>query len=307
MIAHPKIDPVTGELFTLSYNAIHKPYLKYFKFSPNGTKSPDVEIQLNQPTMMHDFAITENYVIIPDHQLVFNISEMITGGSPVIYDENKVARFGVLDKSAKNDEEIKWVEVPNCFCFHLWNSWEDKDTGEIVVIGSCMSPADSIFNECDQGLKSILSEIRLNLKTGKSTRRPIISCKDQVNLEAGMVNQKYLGRKTKYAYLAIAEPWPKVCGFAKVDLSNGEVKKYFYGDEMYGGEPLFLNREPNNYAIEDDGYVLAFVHNERNLESELRIVNAVSLEVEAVIKLPSRVPYGFHGTFVRAKDLANQA
>ncbi|KAM7492465.1 hypothetical protein LguiA_035386 [Lonicera macranthoides] len=239
MIAHPKVDPVTGVLFTLSYNAIHKPYLKCFKFSPNGTKSPHVKIQLNQPTMMHDFAITENYVIIPDQQLVFNISEMMAGGSPLIFDKKKVPRFGVLNKIAKNDEEIKWLEVPNSFCFHLWNSWEDRDTGEIIVVGSCMSPAESIFHECDEG----------------------------------MVNQKYLGRKTKYAYLAIAEPWPKVSGFAKVDLSNGEVKKYFYGDEMYG----------------------AFVHNERNLESELPIVNAVSLKVKAVIKLPSRVPCGFHG------------
>ncbi|KAL1815807.1 9-cis-epoxycarotenoid dioxygenase NCED1, chloroplastic-like [Daucus carota subsp. sativus] len=306
MIAHPKIDPDTKELIALSYNVIQKPYLKYFRVSPDGVKSDDVDIELADPTMMHDFAITENFVVIPDQQVVFKISEMIQGGSPVVYDKNKVSRFGVLDKYAKDGSGIKWVEVPDCFCFHLWNAWEDEESDEIVVIGSCMTPADSIFNECDEGLQSVLSEIRLNLKTGKSTRKPIMSSEDQVNLEAGMVNKNKLGRKTQFAYLAIAEPWPKVSGFAKVDLFTGQVQKFFYGDHKYGGEPLFLPKNPNS-ENEDDGYILAFVHDEKAWKSELQIVNAMTLELEATVQLPSRVPYGFHGTFISAKDLESQA
>ncbi|XP_073058314.1 9-cis-epoxycarotenoid dioxygenase NCED1, chloroplastic-like [Primulina eburnea] len=306
MIAHPKFDPVSGELFALSYDVIQKPYLKYFWFSRNGEKSEDVEISISEPTMMHDFAITENFVIVPDQQVVFKLSEMIKGGSPVAYDKNKVSRFGVLDKYAKNSSGIKWVEVPDCFCFHLWNAWEEPETNEIVVIGSCMTPPNSIFNECEEGLKSVLSEIRLNLKTGKSTRKPILSYQDQVNLEAGMVNKNRLGRKTQYAYLAIAEPWPKVSGFAKVDLFTGEIKKFIYGDEKFGGEPMFLPAGPDPKS-EVDGYILTFVHDEKAWKSELQIINAITMKLEASIKLPSRVPYGFHGTFINAKDLVNQA
>ncbi|MCD9639013.1 9-cis-epoxycarotenoid dioxygenase nced2, chloroplastic [Datura stramonium] len=306
MIAHPKIDPVSGELFALSYDVVQKPYLKSFKFSPDGKKSPDVEIPLDVPTMMHDFAITENYVVIPDQQVVFKLQEMIKGGSPVIYDKNKKSRFGILPKNAKDSENIIWVESPETFCFHLWNAWEEPETEEVVVIGSCMTPPDSIFNECSENLKSILSEIRLNLKTGESTKRTIIqSSQQQVNLEAGMVNRNKLGRKTQYAYLAIAEPWPKVSGFAKVDLSTGEVQKHMYGDRRYGGEPFFLPRNVNSEK-EDDGYILAFCHDEKTWKSELQIVNAMTLELEATVKLPSRVPYGFHGTFISSKDLQNQ-
>ncbi|RAL49055.1 hypothetical protein DM860_015046 [Cuscuta australis] len=306
MIAHPKLDPVSGELFALSYGVIQAPYLKFFWFSKSGRKSPDIEIPVRDPTMMHDFAITERFVVVPDQQVVFKISEMVGGGSPVVYDKNKVARFGVLNKYAKDSSEMKWVEVPDCFCFHLWNAWEEPETEEVVVIGSCMTPPDSIFNEREAELKSVLSEIRLDLNTGKSTRKAIIQNQYQLNLEAGMVNRNKLGRRTRYAYLAIAEPWPKVSGFAKVDLFTGEVMKFMYGEEKYGGEPLFLPSAAAPNGEEDAGHILAFSQDEKAGSSELQIVNAQTLDLEATVKLPSRVPYGFHGTFINAMDLASQ-
>ncbi|KAK4768346.1 hypothetical protein SAY87_003487 [Trapa incisa] len=305
MIAHPKVDPITKELFSLSYDVVRKPYLKYFRFSPEGTKSPDIEIPVAVPTMVHDFAITEKFVVIPDQQVVFKLQEMFRGGSPVIYDKAKKSRFGILPKDARTGSEIQWIDLPDTFCFHLWNAWEEPTTDEVVVIGSCMTPPDSIFNECGgESLKSVLSEIRLNLRTGESTHIPVLNQSKQVNLEAGMVNRNLLGRKTRFAFLTIAEPWPKASGFAKVDLQTGEIRKYFYGNRKFGGEPFF---QPNATGQEDDGYILAFVHDEKAWKSELRIVNASTLELEAVVMLPSRVPYGFHGTFIESKDLVNQA
>lgn len=303
MIAHPKIDPVSKELFALSYDVVQKPFLKYFKFSADGEKSPDVEIPLDVPTMMHDFAITENFVVVPDQQVVFKLQEMVKGGSPMVYDKEKKSRFGILRKNAQNADDMRWIECADTFCFHLWNAWEEPETDEVVVIGSCMTPADSIFNESDDNLKSVLSEIRLNLKTGESKKRAILQSSEQINLEAGMVNRNLLGRETRYAYLAIAEPWPKVSGFAKVDLSTGKVEKFMYGEGKYGGEPFFV---PDSER-EDGGYILAYVHDEKEGKSELQVVNAATLHTEASVKLPSRVPYGFHGTFVSSTDLHKQA
>jgi 9-cis-epoxycarotenoid dioxygenase len=307
MIAHPKLDPATGELHALSYDVIKKPYLKYFYFAADGTKSPDVEIPLDQPTMIHDFAITENFVVVPDHQVVFKLQEMLRGGSPVVLDKEKTSRFGVLPKCASDAAEMVWVDVPDCFCFHLWNAWEEAGTDEVVVIGSCMTPADSIFNDSDECLESVLTEIRLNTRTGESTRRPILAPAEQVNLEVGMVNSNLLGRKTRYAYLAVAEPWPKVSGFAKVDLATGELTKFDYGEGRFGGEPCFVPMDPAVSRGEDDGYILTFVHDEDAGTSELLVVNAADMRLEATIQLPSRVPYGFHGTFITGSELESQA
>ena len=308
MIAHPKLDPDSGELFALSYDVIKRPYLRYFYFRPDGTKSDDVEIPLAQPTMIHDFAITERFVVVPDHQVVFKLGEMFRGGSPVVLDESKTSRFGVLPKYARDASEMVWVDVPDCFCFHLWNAWEDEATGEVVVIGSCMTPADSIFNESDERLESVLTEIRLDTRTGRSTRRAVLAPSQQVNLEVGMVNRNLLGRKTRYAYLAVAEPWPKVSGFAKVDLATGELTKFEYGEGRFGGEPCFvpLPDAPAG-AAEDDGHVLCYVHDEGRGASEMLVVNARDMRAEAAVKLPGRVPYGLHGTFIGGEELQRQA
>lgn len=306
LIAHPKIEPTTGDLHTLSYNVVKKPYLKYLRFDTCGNKSRDLDISLKEPTMIHDFAITTNHVIIPDHQVVFRVSEMFRGGSPLIYDPNKTSRFGILSKNDVDELGIQWIDVPNCFCFHIWNAWEENlENGDkiIVIIGSCIAPPDSIFNEHqDNPIQSELSEIRLNTKTNVSTQRVIVS---GMNLEAGQVNRKLLGKKTRYVYLAIADPWPKCSGIAKVDLESGKVTKFLYGTGQFGGEPFFI---PEAHRGDDDnGYIVGFVRDEeKEIKSELVIVKASNMKQVASVTLPARVPYGFHGTFVSDQDLKEQ-
>ena len=51
---------------------------------------------------------------------------------------------------------------------------------------------------------------------------------------------------------------------------------------------------------EDDGYVLTFVHDEIKGQSELVCYNAKTFSSKPVarVKLPQRVPYGFHSNFM---------
>lgn len=309
MIAHPKVDPATGDLYTLSYNVLWQPHLKFLKFDTWGNKSREVAISLQQPTMIHDFAMTEAHVIIPDHQMVFKLFGMIRGRSPVSYDPNKVSRFGVMPKTGTHESMIQWIDVPDCFGFHMWNAWEESDElGHkiIIVIISCLTPLDSLYSwDGHEPVRSELSEVRLNLDTGRSTRRVMVS---GVNLEGGQVDKQKLGRKTRYVYLAIAEPWPKCSGIAKVDLGKGNVTRYLYGGGKFGGEVCFVPKKDEDVDVdEEEGFLMSFVRDEEKETSEFVILKASTMEQVASIKIPARVPYGFHGTFVSAQELANQS
>jgi carotenoid cleavage dioxygenase len=57
------------------------------------------------------------------------------------------------------------------------------------------------------------------------------------------------------------------------------------------------SENPNS---EDEGYLLSFVYNQADDISDLIILNAQDLNLGplARIKLPQRVPYGFHGNWV---------
>ncbi|KAF3684919.1 putative serine/threonine protein phosphatase 2A 57 kDa regulatory subunit B' iota isoform-like [Capsicum annuum] len=68
--AHPKVDPVTREMFTFGYSHT-PPYATYKVISKDGVMQDLVPIIISTPIMMHDFAITENYAIMMDLPLYF--------------------------------------------------------------------------------------------------------------------------------------------------------------------------------------------------------------------------------------------
>lgn len=106
---------------------------------------------------------------------------------------------------------------------------------------------------------------------------------------------------------------PKIAGVVKIDLSlsgsrSGDctVATRLYPPGCYGGEPFFVAKEPDNPAAEeDDGYLVSYIHDENTNESKFIVMDTKSpnLEIVAAVKLPGRVPYGFHGTFVPSCEL----
>ncbi|KAK3143155.1 hypothetical protein QOZ80_4BG0359140 [Eleusine coracana subsp. coracana] len=200
----------------------------------------------------------------------------------------------------RDDSRMRWFDVPDCFCFHVWNAWDEADA--VVIICSCITPPDALFSSSDAGVDDVratLSEIRLDLRTGQSTRRT--------------VNRSRLGRRTRYAYLAVAEPWPRCRGVAKVDLFTGEaVAVREYGAGRFGGEPTFVPAAASTGAgkgeEEDEGHLVVMVHDEAKGTSELVVMDARGggMETVATVEMPCRVPYGFHGVFLTRDQLAAQ-
>ncbi|XP_078154891.1 9-cis-epoxycarotenoid dioxygenase NCED1, chloroplastic-like [Carex rostrata] len=310
MTAHPKKDPVTGETFAFRYGPV-PPFLTYFRFDPAGNKLADVPIfSMQQPSFMHDFAITENYALFADIQVVMKPMDMVMGNSaPVGSDRGKVPRLGVLPRYATNESEIRWFDVPGFNMMHSINAWEEENAaGEkyLVMVAPNILSIEHMLENLDL-VHSCVEMVRINLNTGAVSRKPLSAG----NLDFGVIHPGYLGRRNQYAYLAMGNPMPKISGVVKLDFSltgtgNCVVASRDFGPGCFGGEPFFV---PNDGSEEeDDGYLVSYVHNEGTGESRFLVMDARSpnLDIVAEVLLPHRVPYGFHGLFVSKAELLAQ-
>ncbi|KAL4382945.1 hypothetical protein GQ457_15G007820 [Hibiscus cannabinus] len=306
MTAHPKVDAETGEAFAFRYGPV-PPYLTYFYFDANGNKHPDVPVfSMTRPSFLHDFAITKKYAIFADIQIGMNPMDMIFGGgSPVGADPAKVPRIGVIPRYAKDESEMRWFDVPGFNLIHAVNAWDEDDGNTVVMLAPNILSVEHTLERMEL-VHALVEKVRINLRTGIVTRHPVSAR----NLDFAVLNPAYVA-KNKYLYAAVGDPMPKIAGVVKLDVSNGGrqeciVASRMYGPGCFGGEPFFVAREPENpEADEDDGYVVSYVHNENTGGSRFLVMDAKSpnLDIVAAVKLPRRVPYGFHGLFVRESDL----
>lgn len=319
--AHPKVDPVTGEMFTFGYSH-DPPYITYRVISKDGIMQDPVPITIPEPIMMHDFAITENYAIMMDLPLCFRPKEMVKNNKLAFtFDATKKARFGVLARYANNEALIKWFELPNCFIFHNANAWEEGD--EVVLI-TCrlMNPDLDLVNgavkEKLENFCNELYEMRFNMKSGAASQKKL----SESAVDFPRINENYTGRKQRYVYGTTLNSIAKVTGIIKFDLHaepktgksqlevGGNVQGIFdLGPGRFGSEAVFVPSQPDTECEEDDGFLIFFVHDENTGKSAVNVIDAKTMSAEpvAVVELPKRVPYGFHAFFVTEEQILEQA
>ncbi|CAA7387951.1 unnamed protein product [Spirodela intermedia] len=319
--AHPKVDPFTDEMFTFGYSQ-SPPYVTYRVVTKEGIMLDPVPITIPESVMMHDFAITENYAIFMDLPLYFRPKEMVKEGKIIFsFDPSKKAKFGILPRYAKDELQIKWFELPNCFIFHNANAWEEDE--EVVLITCRLEnpDLDMINGDASETLdnfKNELYEMRFNMKTGAASQKQL----SLSIVDFPRINESYTGRKQRFVYGTIFHAVTKIKGIVKFDLHvepditgkkklevGGNVQGIFHlGPGRFGSEAVFVPREPGVSSDEDDGYLIFFVHDEKTGKSEVNVIDAKTMSAEpvAVVELPKRVPYGFHAFFVTEEQLEKQ-
>ncbi|MBD2258385.1 carotenoid oxygenase family protein [Pseudanabaena sp. FACHB-2040] len=300
--AHPKVDPVTGEMMFFGYSLAQPPYVKYSVVSAEGDLLRTVPIDLPVGVMMHDFAITEHYTLFMDLPLTFRMERLQQGEPAFAFERDRPSRFGILPRHGDSGT-IRWFEAPSCYVFHTLNAYED---GDDVVLMACRTGSTSVLgaspgsHEGDN--RQVGSDVPLlyrwqfNLKTGAVQEQTL----DDRACEFPRINEQYLGRQSRYGYAGQSAPteMPKFDGLLKFDLDNQDVQVHSFGAGRYGGEGVFVPRP--GATAEDDGWLMTFVHDEAQNMSELVIVSSQAMTDEAIarIQMPQRVPYGFHGTWV---------
>lgn len=290
MTAHPKTCPTTGDLHFFDYDWF-APHLTYHCANAAGELVRTVAVDVAGGTMIHDFAITAGHVVFMDLPVVFDVERSMRGQMPYRWDETYGARVGLMKRDDASNA-VRWFDVSPCYVFHPMNAYE---TGTKVVVDVARYP--ELWREDTAKFDlSYLHRWEFDLETGQVTETPL----DDRPIEFPRIDDRLTGAQHRYGYAVrnLSSRTDEANSLLKYDLRTGSSLEHDFGAGRYPSEAVFAP-DPSAKG-EDDGWLMAFVHDAGRDACDLVILDAARFTGPPVgtIHLPARVPFGFHGNWM---------
>ena len=285
MTAHPKICPVTGELHFFGYGSLTAPFVTYHRADATGELTINRAVDVKAHTMMHDFALTASHVIFMDLPVVFNLDVALRGerDMPYRWDDDYGARFGVMDRDDPFGA-IRWFEIDPCYVFHVANAYDD---GNSIVLQAVRYP--ELWRH-DGGFEvdAVMWRWTIDLATGTVEERQL----DDRAVEFPRIDDRLAGLPATYG-IAVGDG-----SLVQYHLETGAAQEHRFAGRGEPGEAVFV---PADSTVDERaGWYLTYVYNPVRTGSDLVILDASDITAEPVarVRLPQRVPHGFHGNWL---------
>jgi len=300
--AHPKLDVKTGEMIWFGYGVGEMPLsagMSYGVTDAEGKVIRRDDFQAPFAAMVHDFMVTENYVLFPILPLTASLERAMSGKPAFAWEPEKGGRVGVMRRDG-DVASIRWFNVEACYVFHPMNAFEQD--GKIIADVMRYDSAP-LFPLADgsPGQKTAARLVRWILDPAGGSDAVREEALDDLDGEFPRFDDRFSGLNYRHGWYA-ADPTNaktiKQNAIAHLDLKTGKRQVY----ELNGGdmtsEPVFTPRSPD--APEGDGWVTAVVWRAAEDRSDFLVFEAQDIAKGpiAVAKLPRRVPFGFHGNWV---------
>jgi carotenoid cleavage dioxygenase len=299
--AHPKIDPVTGEMIWFAYSAGEAPLnatVSYGVTSAAGEVLRRDDFEAPYSSMVHDFLVTQDHVLFPILPLTGSLQRAMNGGPAYAWEPQKGAFVGVMARNA-GVETIRWFQTQACYVFHPMNAWEE---GSRIFADVMEYPVAPLFPNADgsRGQETTAKLVRWTFDLAGSSddiKREVL---DDMAGEFPRFDERRAGLAYRHGWFAGNSRRPGGFGFdaiAHVDLATGKRTTHELAAADATGEPIFVPRSAS--APEGDGWVIAVVYRGAEDRSDFMVFDAQDLPAGAIAiaRLPRRVPFGFHGNW----------
>jgi carotenoid cleavage dioxygenase len=292
MTAHPKIDPVTGEMLFFGYSPF-PPYLRYHRVAADGALVQSIDIDLPNPVMIHDFVVTERYVVFLDAPSIFDVQSLMSGGPAMRWAPEEGTRLGVLPREGG---DVRWFEIDDAYVVHFFNAWDDGTTVHVHAPRFSEMPGAFDFDNPRPGARPYPGRWTIDLEAGTVASEQL----DDRPGEFPRINDQRATRRHRYAYNCQPRGWGgefDFCGVVKYDLEADTAEVLTYGDAEVSGEHVFAP-DPAGTA-EDDGWLLSLVVDRGTDATDLVVVDARDIAAGPIarVAMPRRVPLGFHANW----------
>ncbi len=135
--AHPKFDSVTGEMFNfgVAYAAVG-PQLNLYRFGDGGKLIYRKRLPLDYACSIHDFGLSEHYVVFYLSPYVLNMESLTRDGRTLMEALNWEPERGsrLLIVSRETGEQVANISLGHRYCLHLINCYEDESRLMVDVL-----------------------------------------------------------------------------------------------------------------------------------------------------------------------------
>jgi carotenoid cleavage dioxygenase len=196
--------------------------------------------------------------------------------------------------------DVRWFEVDPCYVFHPMNAYVDGSR----VICDVGRHAYMWRKSMNDFAPSYLHRWTFDLATGKVGEEQL----DDRSHGFPRVDDRAVGLRNRFGWVVAPRPGseggigsPGVV--VKYDLAKGTSASHDFGPHAHPDEFVFA--EASGRAGEDEGWAMGYVYDDARDTSQLVILDASRVEAKpvATIELPRRVPHGFHGSWMRRREL----
>lgn len=269
-------------------------------------------IPVENPSYMHTFAMTENYVIFTEFPLVVNPLDIMLSKQAFIknfkWQPERGTRFSVVERKSGNIATS--LATKPFFAFHHVNAFENNGGIYLDIVtykDAEIVTGDSFYLNSLKGSRdnpqTKLERFFISLENGTISSEVLV----EKSTEFPRINERLDGKPYRYAYLValkdkLAKDQKVVDseGLYKVDTLTKEVLEW-HEDGCSAGEPVFI--EAPNATTEDEGVVLAVILDLVRKDSFLLLSDAKNFKELARAKTPHQIPVGLHGQFFFLKKL----
>jgi carotenoid cleavage dioxygenase len=246
--------------------------------------------------MIHDFAITEHYVVLIVGPLRIDAAAFGGNGTPLNWDIERGTRIAIIARDRATP--TRWVHGEAFWAWHYANAFEDGDDIQLDMPYST-SPGMELSPEQRPAAAYGLTRATQHPTTGSFDLHHL----DDIGTEFPRIDDRLTGRRHRYLTVAGRSSSEALAAgehdvLRQYDMDAGTSTAYRSNAAL--GEVAFAPRVGSTGEL--DGYYVAFGTDFDSGRSAMYIWDAGQFPADpvAVIRMPQRIPNGLHGNWFPA-------
>jgi carotenoid cleavage dioxygenase len=321
--AHPKVDPVTGELIAFAYNSSGRPdsHIVLYDIARDGQITREQRFDAPYSAMMHDWLVTREHLIFTFSPMISDWERMKDEPQYFIWDPPQGTHVAIIPRE-EGVAGIRWFSSPLVMETHSLNAWT---AGNIVTADHFVADSGwfSQFPKTTVGplreAPPIANRWTFDLTEGSDSWAAEESSYSATTLfehpgDMPRVDPRILMSRNRHSWIGSLDlglgPMPDFgpmgppfnC-LVHLDDDTGARTRYYPGPDSAPEEPVFIPKDAD--SAEGEGYLISVVSRRLLGRNDIVILDALDLAAGpiATIKVPFRLRYAFHGTWVPGEEL----